>query len=271
MKSKIIPFVRPSDSGHKYQLKTTRMSKKYLLLFVLFVSVSCFSQTVNDYQYVIVPTKFSNFKENDKYRLNTTTKLLLEKYGFKTFMSTDNLPAEIGDNCQRLYADLDVDKDFLATKVRIVLKDCKENVVYATEYGKSREKDYAKAYNEAIRETEQSFDKLGYKYNGKSDFATETVPVTQAEVIVPKGSPEPVQASSESTADFYFAQPVATGFQIVNNEPRVIMRLYNTSQKNVFIGMRGSSNGVVITKNGQWFFEYYENAKFISEPLKLKF
>ena len=271
MKSKIIPSVRLLGSGHEFQLETTRMSKKYLLLFVLFVSVSCFSQTVNDYQYVIVPTKFSNFKENDKYRLNTTTKLLLEKYGFKTFMSTDNLPAEIGDNCQRLYADLDVDKDFLATKVKIVLKDCKENVVYETEYGKSREKDYAKAYNEAIRETAKSFDKLDYKYNGKNDFATQSVAVTQAEIVVPKGNPEPAPTTSVSATDFYFAQPVATGFQIVNSEPRVIMRLYYTSQKDVFIGMRGSINGVVITKNGQWFFEYYENAKFTSEPLKLKF
>jgi hypothetical protein len=49
------------------------------------------------------------------------------------------------------------------------------------------------------------------------------------------------------------------------------MRLLNTSQKNVFIGMRGDTRGVVIMKDGKWLFEYYEEGKLISEPIKLKF
>ena len=51
--------------------------KKVLLLLIATLSLSGFSQTINDYQYVIVPAKFDIFKEkeNDKYRLNTTTKL----------------------------------------------------------------------------------------------------------------------------------------------------------------------------------------------------
>ena len=69
----------------------------------------------------------------------------------------------------------------------------------------------------------------------------------------------------------FFAQPIANGFQIVNNEPRVIMRLFNTSQKNVFIGRRDDTQGVVIFKNNQWFFEYYEKGTLVSEPLKVKF
>jgi hypothetical protein len=49
------------------------------------------------------------------------------------------------------------------------------------------------------------------------------------------------------------------------------MKLYNTSQKNVFIGEKGNSNGVVISKESQWVFEYYDNGKFVSEPINLKF
>ena len=60
--------------------------KKIVLLFVL-ISGYAFSQSVNDYQYVIVPAKFNFLKNEDQYRLNTLTKLLLEKYGFKAFLS----------------------------------------------------------------------------------------------------------------------------------------------------------------------------------------
>ncbi len=244
--------------------------KKYLVLFVVLTS-QAYSQSVSDYQYVIVPTKFTGFKENDKYRLNTTTKLMLEKYGFKTFSSTDNLPNDIGDNCQRLYADIGVAKDFFETKVKIVLKDCKENIVYETDFGKSREKDYAKAHNEALRETAKSFDKLHYKYNGKNENGIENVVSKQPESTVSKSNlTQTIETKDESEA-FYFAEPNATGYQIVDSEPKVMMRLYFTSQKNVFIGAKGKINGVVISKNEQWFFEYYENGKFISEPLKIKF
>jgi len=243
--------------------------KKYFLLLVLLVSVSCFSQTVNDYQYVIVPTKFTGFKDNDKYRLNTTAKMMLEKYGFKAYFATDNIPMEVGGNCDRLYADLAQEKDIFSTKVKLVLKDCKENVIYETEYGKSREKEYSKAYNEALRETAKSFDKLNYKYNGKTVPSVEITQVHNQEA--PVTHVESISPVVDNNEPFYFAQPTVNGYQVVDNEPKVMMRLFNTSQKNVFIATKGNSNGVVINKSGQWFFEYYENAKLVSEPLKLKF
>jgi hypothetical protein len=258
---------------HEYRLKTTQMSKKCLLLFVLIITVSGFSQSVNDYQYVIVPTKFSIFKEGDKYRLNSTTKLLLEKYGLKVFMSNDEVPGEIGDNCKRLYADLVEDKELMSTKIKLVLKDCKEKVIYETDYGKSREKDYATAYNQALRETTKSFDRLNYIYNGKN--ATTSTPSAIPETKIDISEAVEIKAENASITSnppiFYFAQPTTNGFQVIDNEPKVIMRLLYSSQKNVFIGIKGSINGVVITKNGQWFFEYYDNGKLISESLNIKF
>jgi hypothetical protein len=247
--------------------------KKCLLLFVLFVSVSGFSQSVNDYQYVIVPTKFSIFKEGDKYRLNSTTKLLLEKYGFMVFMSNDEIPGQIGDNCKRLYADLVEDKELMSTKIKLVLKDCKEKVIYATEFGKSREKDYTTAYNQALRETTKSFDKLNYKYNGKNATTAAATAVPETKIDISETvdlRPENAVITSNPEI-FYFAQPTTNGFQVIDNEPKVIMRLLYSSQKNVFIATKANVNGVVITKNGQWFFEHYENGKLVSESLNLKF
>lgn len=263
---------------NEYRLKTTSRSKQILLLFILITNYA-FSQTVNDYQYVIVPSKFDIFNEKDKYNMNTTVKLLLQKYGFKAFMSTDPIPNEIGiSNCMKLNADLVKDNSLMTTKVKIVLMDCKENVIFETAYGRSTEKNYARAYMESLREAAKSFDKLNYKYNGKNQIVSEENAVKtkpnaeQLQIQTGNDAISPTSSSSnDSNEILYFAQPIANGFQIIDSEPKVIMKILNTSVKNVFIGAKGGINGVVISKGGQWFFEYYENAKLVSEVLKLKF
>lgn len=244
--------------------------KKIMLLFIL-ATMNMFSQSINDYKYVIVPAKFDFLKEENKYNLNTSTKLLLEKYGFVVYMNNQSIPDEIANNrCKSLTADVVNDSGLLITKLQIVLKDCKNNIVYQTEVGKSREKEYTVAYNLAFREAAKSFETLNYKYNGENKMVVDYTEAKPKTVEEPK-SVEPYVLSSDNPEIFYFAQPIANGFQVVNNEPRVIMRLFNTSQKNVYIGVKDDVNGVVITKNGKWFFEYYESGKFVSEPVNLKF
>ena len=233
--------------------------KKILLLLVLFLTVTAFSQNINDYEYVIVPTKFSFLKVNDKYRLNTNSRLLLQKYGFKSIFPSDSMPSEIANNnCKKLYFDLVEDNNFLITKIKIVLKDCREKLLFESDYGTSKEKELEIAYNKALREAGKSFDKLNYKYNGKNNSSISQEP---SKTIV----------SETNSETFYFAQPTANGFQVIDNQPKVIMKLYTTSQKNVFIGIKGVINGVLISKENQWFFEYYDGDKLISESWNLKF
>ena len=233
--------------------------KKLFLLFVLLVSITAFSQSINDYQYVIVPIKYDFFKENDKYRLNTLTKLLFQKYGFKSYLSSEEIPKEVENSrCDMLYATVTEESNFMVTKLKILVKDCREKIIYETDFGKSRNKEFAAAYNEALREAGKSFDKLNYKYNGTNNSLS---------------IPEPINSSiSETNSEtYYFAQPIANGFQVIDNEPKVIMKLYNTSLKNVFLAIRGAINGVLISKENQWVFEYYENGIIVSELLNLKF
>jgi len=235
--------------------------KKIVLLFILISSYS-FSQSVNDYEYVFIPAKFSIFKEKNKYGMNLSTKLVLQKYGFKPFFITDTVPDNIANtNCEKLYADLVEDNNLFTTKIKIVLKDCQEKIVYETDFGSSREKNLITAYNQALREASKSFETLKYAYSGKSssEFGSE-VPIAINKSV-----------SENSTENFYFAQPIANGFQVVDTEPKVIMKLYNTSQASVFLAEKGSIKGTVISKNGQWFFEYYDNGQLVSELLKLKF
>ena len=240
--------------------------KKFVLLFIL-ISSYAFSQSVNDYQYVIVPVKFDFFKSDDQYKLNTLTKLMLEKYGFKAYLSNEEIPLNI-ERCDFLYANVLENSGMFMTKVKVVLKDCKEKVVFETQFGESREKEYAVAYNLALRETSKSFDKLDYKYNGKNGNVTQATPAInqlETEPIVNSGS------TATSNETFYFAQPIANGYQVVDTEPKVIMKLINTSHKNIFIAEKGDKKGVLLPKGNQWFFEYYENGKTYSEQINIKF
>ena len=143
--------------------------KKYLFLLFVLTSYSGFSQSINDYKYAIVPSKFSFLKEPNQYRLNMLTKLLMEKYGFVTYLDTDVLPTEVANqNCNKVYVDVLKGGNMFVTKLTVVLKDCKNNILYTSAEGKSREKEYNVAYNEAFREAFKSFDNLGYKYSEKS-------------------------------------------------------------------------------------------------------
>ena len=99
---------------------------------------------------------------------------------------------------------------------------------------------------------------MNYKYNDKNNSS-----ITQ--------EPSKTIVSDINSETFYFAQPTANGFQVVDNEPKVIMKLYTTSQKNVFLGIRGVTNGVLISKENHWFFEYYDGDKLISESINLRF
>lgn len=242
--------------------------KKVVLSLILLLSFASYSQSINDYQYVIVPKKFDFLKEDDKYGLNTTVKSLLQKYGFKAYFNDESFAGDtLGNRCDFLTADLVNESGLMVTKVRVALKDCKGNVVFQTEIGTSREKQYSFAYNLALREAAKSFETLNYKYTGAAIVKQTPEPKSVVRVIDSKIDTAPINDSQV----FFFAQPTANGFQVVNSEPKVIMRLLTTSQKNVFIAVKDNRNGVVISENGQWVFEYYENGKLVSEPINLKF
>ena len=258
---------------------------KKIVFLMYFVSLFSFAQGINNYQYVIVPKKFTDFKTEDKYGLNTSVKLLLQKYGFKAYFSDESFADDTMNRCDFLTADLSNESGIMVTKVSVVLKDCKGNIVYQTELGSSREKQYALAYNQALRAAAKSFETLDYMYEGKSvpfQPTTEKPVVRVSEtriesVSTPNTNEKPVvrikdnKIESKPNTPFFFAQPTANGYQVVDNEPKVIMRLYNTSQKNVFMADKNGVNGTVLLKEGQWVFEYYNNGNLVSEPINLKF
>jgi hypothetical protein len=137
-----------------------------LLIVVLGVMNPLIAQNnVNDYKYVIVPTKYDFLKEDDKYQVNSLTAFLFNKYGFLTVMKNDNYPGDlIKNNCLALTANVIKHKGMFITKLQVELRNCKNELVFVSEIGESREKDYKIAFNLALRNAFKSIEALEYNY-----------------------------------------------------------------------------------------------------------
>lgn len=255
------------------------MKTKFLFLLLL-VSSYCFSQSVNDYSAVIVPVKYDFLKEDNQYRLNTLTKFNLQKAGFQAFYITEERPAEYSSNrCSLLNVDIVKENAFLATKLYVVFKDCNNKVVFKSEVGRSKEKDFEVAYSEALNMAFLSVNALNYKYNGKivasqnstspasvsSAVATTAVPATTVATAVN------VPNSTEPDGAVLFAQPIKNGYQLVDSTPKVVIKAYKTTNPSVYLASKENLQGVMILKENQWFFEYYEKEILMSEKITVKF
>lgn len=251
---------------------------KKALFLILFLATSLgFSQSLNDYKYAIVPSKFEFLKEKDQFRLNTLTKLLMEKYGFITYYDSDVLPNEVVEsNCNKVYVDVKSNGNLFVTKLTVVLKDCKNAVVYTSTEGRSREKELQVAYNQALREAFSSFDKLEYKYNGMQNVKKEEVSNYK---MITKDSTLKLQENGiiivENDLEFQnllVAEIIKLGYLLIDpSTSAIVLKLYKTSHENVFIANSNSINGVVIKKGQEIFFEYYENKQLISRKLNVNF
>jgi hypothetical protein len=251
---------------------------KKLFFTMLFLATSlCFSQSVNDYKYAIVPSKFEFFKDKDQYRLNTLTKLLMEKYGFVTYFDTDILPSEVAEsNCNKVYVELKNTGNLFKTKLVVVLKDCKNQVLFTSLEGISKEKEYLVAYTQALREAFTSFDKLEYKYSGMQNVKTEEVSNYK---MITKDATLKIQENGimivESDLEFQnllVAETIKLGYLLIDPKTStIVLKLYKTSNDNVFIANSNTINGVVIRKGQEIFFEYYQDKNLISKKLNVSF
>ena len=248
------------------------MKKSYLLLLMLVVSYS-YGQSINDYSAVIIPLKYDFLKEENQYRLNTLTKFNFSKAGFVAFYTKETIPAEYNDRCSLLRADVEKESGFLVTKLYVVLKDCNDKIVFKSAVGKSKEKDFKLAYIEALNEAFESVYELQYKYSGVAKVQSSTMPMTALTPAVSNTvSAVPIQSSvTINDANLLYAQATPTGYQLIDSTPKVVMKLMKTSQPNSFIAIKDGIQGSLILKENQWYFEYYQNDKLISEKIAVKF
>jgi hypothetical protein len=204
--------------------------------------------------------------------MTTMSKFNLNKAGFQAFYSNEAIPSDYSDRCSLLYMDVVKESAFLATKLFVTLKDCYGKIIFQSEVGKSKEKEYETAYGEALNGAFESVNKLQYTYNGTTSTAVQ--PEVAKPLMAPVVVAKKVISESEATEremDLLYAQPTATGFQLIDSTPKVVMKVFKTSSNESFIAFRGDVKGVLIAKNKEWFFEYYKDDKLYSEKIAVKF
>ena len=192
--------------------------------------------------------KFDFLKKENQYRLTTLSKFNLKKAGFEAFYSNETTPMGFGERCDLLYFDLQNEGGFLITKLFITLKDCNGKIVFQSATGRSKEKDYEAAYTECFNEAFESVQALNYKYDGTK---------TESNIGMKSIKEEVVEVRE------VVVEKVTT--------PKVVMKVFKTSNPSCYIAVKGDNQGVLIAKGADWFFQYYKNENLISEKIEVKF
>src|SRR5262249_21078641 len=241
-------------------------------IFILtLLCIAAHSQnTLNNYKYVLVPSRFNFSKSDDQYQLNSTTKSMLEQKGFVALWANGDMPPAVAANkCSALFAEVDQRKAMFTTNLTLLLKDCSGNIIFKSKEGRSREKEFFVAYDEALKDALSSLNTVSYKYDSVPAATPPATPPAAPPVAAPVATnPPPVPTQSKGTL---YAQPIPNGYQLIDTSPKKVLTLLKTSIPDYFIAQNESSTGLVFKKEGEWFFEYYKDDKLVSQKLDIKF
>lgn len=230
--------------------------KKFILLLVLMAACSGFSQN-NTPKYMVVPIRFDFQSQDNQYNLNHLTGLMFEKYGFTVVYDNNILPQDLAENrCNGFYANIIKERAILTTNLYIEVRDCSGKVLFTSEVGKSKLKEYKRAYADALRKASSSLDGLNFK-NTFNDTPAEKAPI--------------VSKQPQTNDNLLLAQQTENGFNLVDSQNKVVLKMYKTSQPDSYTAQMESINGVVFKKNNEWFFEFYSNDKLVSQKLNIRF
>ncbi|TVZ56970.1 hypothetical protein OD91_2274 [Lutibacter sp. Hel_I_33_5] len=262
------------------------MIKKITLSVLFVLSMNSFSQkTINNYKYIIVPNQFEFLKQEDQYQTSSLTKFLFNKKGFTTFLNNESFPEELSRNrCLALTVKLKRNSSFLSTKNKIELLDCNNKVVFTSQEGRSKNKDYKKAYHESIRKAFKSIEALNYKYQpvSQSDKTvvsnkeiSEISPLKVVKTVTQKNKGKvikevlPKEKLKVNENNILYAQSKENGFQLVNTKPEVVFNVLKTNKNDIFIIK--DKNGILYKKGDLWFAEFYENNQKVIQKYQIKF
>jgi len=255
------------------------------LIALIFLASTAWSQSsINSYKYILLPKQFSFLRGEDQYGLNSTARSLLEQKGFTVLWTNGDLPASIATNkCSALVAEVTQRKAMFTTNLTMEIKDCTGNILFKTKEGKSREKEFFMAYDEALRDALSSLNTLSYKYDStqvvqsqpQSQPQSQTQPQSQPQQSTTQIPQQPIQTTSPATspalAGILYAQPIPNGYQLVDMTPKKVLTLLKTSTPDYYIARSETANGIVFKKDGQWRFDYYKDEQLVSLPLEIKF
>lgn len=240
------------------------------LLLVLGCLAGHSQSSINNYKYVLVPESFSFLKQKDLYLLNSLTKSSLEGVGFTAYFDNNELPSELANNkCNVLQAEVTERNSMFATRLTLLLKDCKGNIVFKSKEGVSREKEWPTAYRMALQDAFSSLTQAKYTYQPAPNTNNQPQPLTPA--VNPSSSQNIPATGASIPAGTLYAQPITNGYQLIDMTPKTILRIFKSSVSNYFIAENESVHGIVFKRDDSWIFEYYKDGKLMAETLLIKF
>jgi hypothetical protein len=220
--------------------------KKYIVIAIFLISGISFAQKLNPYKYAIVPEKLTFLKQKNQYNLNELLKFAMIKYGFEPYFENDILPDDIS-NDNKVYVDVLENNSMFSTKVKIILKDFKNNILFTSNEGKSLDKSLEIAYNVALRVATNSLSSLKHVY-------TNNIQVTNL----------------KETNVIYQAKSITNGYELYLDN-NLIYKILKTSNKDFYKANKGDLQGTMFLKDNQYYFEYYSNDVLITEKLSINF
>lgn len=225
-----------------------------LTLATVFISAG---QSLDQYKYILIPETYEFTGEVDQYRLNSMTKFLFEKEGFNTLMKTEERPADLRQNpCLGLTPKLENNSGIFVSKLVLKLEDCYGKVVFASEEGRSREKEFEAAYQEALRWAFESVKELNYQYDPGSGVATNVQPEKEVEVQKDPQPEEVEEQIEEVEEEILEEEAVAVASEEIETDEE------ETAAKNYSYAGKTYS----IQETAQGYGLYPENA---SEPIAI--
>ncbi|UMY66962.1 MULTISPECIES: hypothetical protein [unclassified Flavobacterium] len=251
--------------------------KKFALFILLFLTGWSNAQSVNEFRYVVIPTRFELQSEPNQYRLNTLSKKYLTEAGFEAVHESLMTDDQVNRRCDNLFIDIVKVKSLLTIKIKVVFRDCRNAVIFESKEGNSKEKSYEKGYQEALAKAFESVKELQYTYTGKKqDVTPEPQPVAVSKPVVPAAATPiattPVVPSDTTLKPSYTVEALASGYLIIDsNTSKIALKILKTSDPKIYTASRNGDSGVFLNKNGKWFFEYYRNGTLYSEEFSVDY
>lgn len=232
------------------------MKKLISFLFILGGITILSAQNLNQYKYVIIPETYEFTGETDQYRLNSLTKFLFEEEGFSTLMKTEELPPALENNpCGALNVEVKNDSGLFVTKLKIFLKDCNGRTVFESEEGKSREKDFQIAYQEALRNAFETINDLNYKYQPVKQAEKKSVEVTLRPDV--KANPQKITGNVTSKEETKAGEVGEKVKEVSKELPKTAEESNSSSLGNTY---KYSGQNYVLKQNAQGFGLFQEKS-----------
>ena len=241
------------------------LSINLIAIFVASQTLLTAQTNLNQYKYVSVPNRFDFMKSSDQYQISSLAKFLLTKNKFTVLENLEKYPADLAANqCLLLNLNVEQIKGFLKTKLEVQFLNCKSQVVFKSDIGMSREKDFKTAYHQALRAAFSSVSEANYKFNETVDI----VSTNEKPISVKRAVSTPMQATDLSspklTSEILMTQ-TSHGFDIRDADGIVVYSLYQTMSDGIYI--IDKLPGIVYKRGNRFVREYISNQKIVIEPL----